>query len=61
MLEVIFFRERGFIGGSGALPLNFGQALEVVVAAVEAESALMVLQFVGSVEVEAALHTSVFG
>jgi len=38
-----------------SLPLYLGQALEVVVARVDAESSLVVLQFVGSVKVEVAL------
>lgn len=59
-LEVVFVGEVGALGRR-ALPLYFGQSLEVVVAGVEAELSFVVLELVGGVELEAAVETSVIG
>lgn len=59
-LQVVFMRKLWFVGwGCSALPLNFGQALKVIIATIEAESALMILQFMRSIEVQIAFETTI--
>lgn len=56
---MVFLGEGRFVRGRYSLPLHLCQSFEIVVATVEAESALMVLQLVGSVEIERAVEASV--
>lgn len=51
--------EMRLMGWRRALPFDLGQSFEVVIATVQAEPAFMVLQFVGSVEVQGAFEASV--